>query len=335
MTSFPDYNPELVAYQKRHIKKLKEVLAKLGAKKLIRLFIYAYEDIKDSGAVKKNESLKGVYNNRRCFILGTGVSLNEIDLSQLANEYSFGCGYLFLHKNFKELNIDFYADADPFRNCKKDVLMHYFSLLNEKNENPETIFFLTVNNKSFIEKHGIFQNRNVHYIKASQSMLEAAVQSNNLAERITFLDGSIFFMIAAAIYMGFKELYLCGCGYTYKPVLEWHFYGEYPDISLPGYKKSIFSRDIPEKERLKMIKNFAAEHGVEIYNVRQEGPFDVVTFVRNLPVDKRHQIIKEFAETNGARIYNVVPDGFESPVYEKVSWGYIVKNILPETAFVK
>ena len=48
-----------------------------------------------------------------------------------------------------------------------------------------------------------------------------------------------------------------------------------------------------------------------------------------MPADVKYHIIKEFAESNGVKIYNIVPDGFESPVYEKVSWEYIVENVLP------
>ena len=41
-----------------------------------------------------------------------------------------------------------------------------------------------------------------------------------------------------------------------------------------------------------------------------------------------HQSLNNYAKSQGIKIYNVVPDGFASPVYEKISWQEIKTKIL-------
>jgi len=309
---------------------LNKAIPRRGLRDLLRPVYHVYEDIVEGGVVKKNESLKDLYKNQRCFIFGTGVSLNDVDLSKLGNENTFGCSYLFAHKNFKKLNIKFYVDAGPLWTfiSKKEAL-DFYSSVDRECVNPDTIFFLRATSKRFFEKHKIFQGRRVNYAKSSMPIELANVQSIDLAKRITFLDGSTPFMIAAAIYMGFKELYLCGCGYTYQPQLMYHFHDEYPDFSNWYHTiKTCFSRNIPKAKMAKMIKKIEDNEKVEVYKIMRRSSYNIVRFVRNEPVNRKHKIMKEFAESKGVRIFNIVPDGFESPIYQKASYDFVLKHLL-------
>jgi hypothetical protein len=290
-------------------------------KNLIRHIYHIYEDLRYGDILEKNKSLKNLYEGHRCFILGTGVSLNSIDVIKLSNEYTFCCNFLFRHKDFSRLKLSFFASIPPIWTMRfkaKDLHpKNYFSTLEACCLNNNIKFFLHSSCKYFIDKNKFLKEHDIYYLKFSDPMELASIQSNDLTKRITFKDGVFFFMVAAAIYMGFKELYLCGCGYTYQPRQEFYFYDE------PS-----FSKEIPKDERTKMIKEFAKAHGVEIYKIKEEDLYDKPILVRNIPVDKKNQIIKEFAESNYVKIYNITPDGFESPVYEKVTWEYILENIL-------
>lgn len=313
--------------------KFDRFLAKTGLRKALVGIFHIWEDMMNSGIVERNSSLRNRYCGERCFILGNATSLNEIDFNQLDNEYTFGCSNLFYHKNACQLNLSFYADLEPFYNAHyrpfvtRFVRKYFWTSVGNTWQNPNARFFVRVGSRRFLEKNGLLKERKVHYIKSLSPMLKASKLINNLSERITFTDGSIYFMIAAAIYMGFKELYLCGSGYTYKPRLNYHFYDEYPNRQIGPWKKPIFSRYVPEKERNEMIHKFADERGLDILKVRQEGDYDVVTFTKNDTVDERHRIMNRFAESKGVKIYNVVPDGFESPVYEKVSFEELIRRI--------
>ena len=297
-------------------------------KNLIRSIYHIFEDLRYGEILEGNKSLKNVYKGQRCFIIGTGASLIREDITKLSNEYTFGCNFLFRHKDFLRLQPSFFALITPIWGMiikPRDLHpKNYFSTLENHFTNHKSIFFFHISYKTFIEKNKFFEGNDVYYVKFSDPMELASYQSNDLTKRITFKDGAIFFMVAAAIYMGFSELYLCGCGYTYKPIEEFHFY------DLPS-----FSKEIPKDKRMKMMEELAKAHGVEIYAIQEEALYDKPILVRNIPIDVKHHIINEFAESNNVKIYNIVPDGFESPIYEKVTWEYVVEKVIPTESYPK
>ena len=272
-------------------KLLKTVIRITKTKNLLKPVYYTFQDLIDGNVLKKNISLKNIYQNHRCFILGTGSSLKETELALLANEYTFGSNLIFKHKDFQKLNLKFYALVDPFLDLCIDVFINrtaanlnpiiLYPEISKALPNPDTLIFLHTSARRFIEKHKIFKRRKVYYVNSSSPMELATAQSNDLSKRITFMNGSIFFMIAAAIYMGFKELYLSGCDYTYQPRQSGHFYEDW-------------------------------------------------TLLDDKPVEHIHQITKVFADEQGVEIYNVTPDGFESPIYEKISWEEVVSKALTD-----
>lgn len=260
-------------------------------KNLLKPIYYAFQDITESDVLKKNKFLKNIYQHNCCFILLTGSSLNEIDLSLLAEEYTFGGNIIFIHKDFQKLSLKFYALIerisnlyispyfnDPVRNANPAIL---YPNINKALKNPNALLFMHVTARKFIEKHNIFEGRKVYYVESSSPIKHATIQSNDLSKRITFMNGVVFFMIAAAIYMGFKKLYLCGCDYTYQPRQSGHFYEDW-------------------------------------------------TLLDDKPVDHIHQIMKDFANDKEVKIYNIVPDSFESPIYEKISWEEVVSKVLTD-----
>jgi len=231
--------------------------------------------------LKRNLSLKDRYPGKRCFIFGTGTSINEINLHRFKEEYTFACNSTFLHHDFEMLNLSFFATVDSIYGLWKshipwDKPTVFFPKLEKACKTSPTIFFFNISTKRFIKKTGLFLNRPVHYVVKNGPKEENSLVSLSLHKRNDFLIGALPFMIAASIYMGFKELYLFGTGFTYEPTQHGHFY------------------DPPE--------------------VLEEAKTS-----KNQPIDERHYDIKNIAERNGVKIFNVVPEGFESPVYEKVS----------------
>lgn len=281
------------------------------------------EDLIEGDILLKNSVLKNIYENKRCFILGTGYSLNDIDLSLLSAELTFGCNYIHLHQDIKNINLNFYAYLDRISalyaaSLDDTILVDMnpkilWPTLASSLKWEETVFFFHTSFNQFIKKNNIFRNRKVHFVKSYLPISKAKVQSNDLTKRITFMDGALFFMIASSIYMGFKDLYLCGCGYTYEPVSCLHFYDKIPAIP----------NNISKDERRKLLDNIAKSYNAIVYN------YDKPTFIYTTPSDVAHNtIMKNFAHSKGVRIYNICPDGFESPVYDKVTWKYVVNNVL-------
>lgn len=311
---------------------LYKLVSRTGLKKTVRPLYYALENFIAAGAAKKNKDLKDLYKNQRCFILGNGVSLNEIDISKLADEWTFGCGCLYLHKDIGKLNLKFFVATYAVRESSRGNVGRYldhFSTIEKTFSNPETIFFVRAINKELFQRHNILRRRRVYYLKPKQPLpAEQAVKEPiDLTKRSGLLPGSMSSMLTTAVYMGFKEIYLCGCGYTYEPQQVYHFYDYDPVLTAADRiqdpsvdPRPFFPLSIPEGKRKEMINEFAEKEGLEVYRSWPEGSYEKVIFVSRRPLEEEYEIFARIAKLNGVKIYNVVPDGFKSAVFEKVTW---------------
>ena len=341
---------------------LKNIVARTpAAERVLRPVYNAWQTLRYRHLVKANVALKNRYAGQRCFILGTGPSVNELDFDLLRNQHVFACSMLFKHKDFSRLNVSFYSATVPleplygklvlhevysppdgvritpenaerviedfyshaaefFPNLKEmqPEPYHFFSALEKHCPNPDTILFLNAACRSYFDAHDLFRNRRTHYVmNAAPPMERVSVLSHDLAGRQTFVGGGLFFAIAAAIYMGFTEIILCGCGYTYEPIQEFHFFDE-----------PVFPYSFSEAEATSLSHRLAASRDVEVWGIRRAADGYRPMLVRYKTVDPKHHAMREFAEAHGVRILNLVPYGFESPIYQRVSWRSVREDLL-------
>jgi hypothetical protein len=128
-------------------------------------------------------------------------------------------------------------------------------------------------------------------------------------------------MIALAIFMGCKEIYLLGCGYTYSPAQAFHFFD---CLGLPSNltEKEMLMARLNFERNNSTVPDFSFLHPENI--LCKDGNYRVdYSYYRNSTAGSpddwyyKHRLIRTFAEKNGTRILNIVPSGYESPVYEK------------------
>jgi len=231
--------------------------------------------------LKNNLPLKDRYMDQRCFIFGTGASINDIDIGKFSKEYTFACNSFFLHQDFSKLNLSFFAMVDGIHGLWQSHIPWdrppvFFSKLEQSIAGNEPIFFFNISTKKFIKKNRLLRNKSVYYVVKNFNKKGDYLTSMSLHKKNDFLIGALPFMIASSIYMGFKELYLFGMGFTYEPTQHGHFY------------------DPPEI--LEEAKTWA-----------------------NRPIVPMHHVINKMAEDRCVKIFNVVPNGFKSPAYEAIS----------------
>ena len=131
----------------------------------------------------------------------------------------------------------------------------YF-ILNKKFKDTSASIINSAENVNFIQKNNLFKGNTVLYLKGKTTIGRTKTLSNDMAGNFTFCDGVVYTMIASAIYMGFKEIYLAGADYTFYPVQSGHFYDDwvkhdYHDVDHNHYR----------------VKEFADQQGVAIYNI--------------------------------------------------------------------
>ena len=327
----------------------KKYLGKFGAVGQARNLAHWFDDLLDNKVLLKNRVLKDIHRGKRCFVFGTGLSVNNIDMSLLTQEYSFGSNFLNYHKDFQKLNVNFYASVSPpsvLRNVHlkatytdstiysaKDVavwldekitLVTYsidpevFFPKIDSDLNKDVLLFFGADCRKSFEKKGLFRDKQVFYLKPLKPVLEAEEQCIDLTKRITFHQNVVLFMLAVAVYMGFEEIYLVGNDYSFDPCCEFHF-----------YDSLLFSKKMDKELAIELMNKVGERRNISLYKVEEDDEVYRPVYVRYDTDKSVHVAVNDFITSKGVKIFNIVPDGFESPVYKKVSWEYVVENVLP------
>ena|GEM_PF-6204559 len=301
-------------------------------------------DFKGRKRLKKNIALNDVYLGERAFLLLTGSSLQQIDIKKLQDEYTFGTGFIFLHEDIGKVDPTFYVDLEPRKSFSptnpnwpkshlgplgpEGIVTFYREIDNRFAD--KTALILHSDNYKFIAKHKLFKNKITYCVKGQKRLhVPQAVPYRVIADltrRSISGGGSVFFAILIMMYMGFKDIYLCGAGYTYEPIYELHFY------DTPSFPKTM-GRESAEIEAQRAISARNRKRGsqLECYGVFEKDDFYEGIYVRrtdNDPNKDKHRALDRYARSQGVRIHNIVPEGFTSPIYEKISWEEVENDIL-------
>lgn len=181
--------------------------------------------------IKRIEALKDIHKNDRCFIIGTGPSLNKTPLNLIKNEILFGVNTLY--NGFKKWDIcpQYYAVGDPltFDIHHKKILALDATLfigdggLDEYLKHTEYYSRLCKNPPLLIPNLGwMWSNEN----DFSKDLTKGAFNGDTIL---------IDICLQSCFYMGFSEVYLIGMDLDYSK--EHHFDGtiEKPLTPFPSH----------------------------------------------------------------------------------------------------
>lgn len=315
-------------------------------KKFIKQIKYYFEDIFQKKILEKNKSLKNIHDGKSCFIIGTGSTINGIDLRDLKDHYTFSGNYIYYHKQFSDLELDYFVSTPNYRLLKKihKKITYHNSIINNENDldiwlyedhiskysidpgyyykkinskiSSHTKLFLGASNKSFIDMNSFFEDNDSFYLKPDVQFKSVNDISYDISNRTSMYGNLVISSIAVALYMGFKEIILIGCDYTLEPTKEFHFYDELQ-----------ISKEINKEIALGWIDKIAEERDITVYDIIEDKNFYKPVFIRYGINRDQHIIINNFSKSIGVKILNIVPEGFSSPVYEGISWQDINEKI--------
>jgi len=215
---------------------------------------------------------------------------------------------------YNEKDIEVWLGEDLLATMSVDPLF-YFNHIN-KVLDKNTRLFLGSKSSKFFKNNNFFNEREIYYLCGSEPILLAKNLVFDLSKPIPFLESLVFTMLAIAFYMGFKEIILIGCDYSLEPCREFHFYDEIR-----------ISKTINKGIALQWINKIAKARKIEVYNILEDEEYYKPIFVSYNRNRDKHKVVNNFAESIGVKIFNIVPVGFSSPVYHGVSWQSIVKNV--------
>jgi hypothetical protein len=158
---------------------------------------------------RRIKDLKNKFKGERCFIIGNGPSLNQIDIKKLNNEYTFGVNGIFYKTQETGFVPYFYVVEDTsvmVDNCieinKFDTPYKFFPTMYKNYiDNKSDAIFFNMN-------RGFYEERSPNYCMPRFSM--------DCSEKIYCGQSVTIMNLQLAYYMGFKEIYLVGMDFSYK-----------------------------------------------------------------------------------------------------------------------
>lgn len=223
----------------------------------------------DRELAKRNLIFKNIHNNDTCYILGTGPSLKNVDLSFLEDQIVFGLNYL--HKS------EIINNIKPKYYCLYDEIFHGQNIDDTKEiikKLPETTFFVRTKAYEEFKKKGIDKS-NIFY-QACNVFQYGEHISVDMTKNMTAPYNVVLGCIQTALYMGFSEIYLLGCDYnSFASLKVEHCYDEKDNIpsrhmSL-GYEMKYYTLVTYHHYAL---EKYSRKNNMKIYNITDNSLLD-------------------------------------------------------------
>jgi hypothetical protein len=229
---------------------------------------------RQTSAGKKNhqklERLRGIYKGKRCFVMGNGPSLKQIDLSLLKNEVTIGSNGIFLIKEEMGYLPTFLTVEDHL------VAEDRANRLNQIRDTIK-IFPYDLSYCLKIDDSTIYANFVRQYDGCPKFSSDFA--------RIVYWGGTVTFMnMQLAYYLGCNEIYLIGLDHNYKvtdKVVDTVITSQQDDVNHihPDYFGKGFRWHDPKVDRMEqayvVARKFFEQNGVKVFNATVGGKLEV------------------------------------------------------------
>ena len=163
------------------------------------------------------ENIKDIYEGKRCFLLGTGPSINNTNHSCLKNEIIFGTNTIYKDNFFPEFSYYCVSDKNVWKEHKLQIMRERTQLILSGHAG-----------RDYLKNKEEYKNR----IYKEPIVLKdlGCIRRNGWKDKDlthgTYWGNSIMIDCAlpVAYWMGFSEVYLLGCDCNYRNIH--HFDGE-------------------------------------------------------------------------------------------------------------
>lgn len=168
--------------------------------------------------LKENVAFKNKHKGQRCFIIGNGPSINNVDFSKLRDEVTFTVNQMSRREDFEELKTNYHMWADErffdIDESKPEDMELLEAMRAVKSGSNSPVVFYKIAAHDMIKKFKLDETLDIHYFS------EIGFNNINRRYKVDFCKRTpsfstvVHYLILLAIYMGFKEIYLLGCDCT-------------------------------------------------------------------------------------------------------------------------
>jgi len=234
-----------------------------------------------------NAALRGRHAGQRCFIIGNGPSLAEVNLEALAGEVSIAMNSIHLHPAIARWSPTYYCRAEPGAAYNTPEKLQSIRTLT-KDLNCEGYFF-PLDSRSAVEQNQLLPQVRTYYFKSIVDLTEWPVQrySIDLTDGVPFVGNTAQFAILLAMYLGANPIVLLGMDHDFLAhrSINRHFYaaqaedeGGSDDLRTYSYRR-MMADCMREWERYEVINAMARRQALSILNATPNSFLDVFPFV--------------------------------------------------------
>ncbi len=209
------------------------------------------------------KDIKGKYEGKRCFVVGSGPSLTLEDLNAIKDEYSFAVNALILSLDKTIWRPTFYGVSDKYA---------YEKFYTQIEAHPEIEVYVSDDvSRLFVlpEWIKVFPTNKFDYnIYRQKNRMSKVAFSDDLYAAVYSAYSILFAMMQFAVWMGFKEIYLLGCDCSYSGG-QTHFL-TFEHRNTMKFEDGMKFINVHAK-----FKEFADAHNVKVVNCTRGGMLEV------------------------------------------------------------
>lgn len=229
--------------------------------------------------LERNQAYKNIHKGDRCFILGTGPSLNLLtdpQIRQLSREIIFGTNSLYKADAISSITPKYYALLD---NLYWEQWANTFNDVVERYGRSPPIFITDLRAKKLAE-----EARQVDHIYIYSKKYPTSTMSDQIHSNIYAAMNVVSYCILVASYMGFKEIYLLGCDYNaFCTSGRGHAYNDKSELDQSSYNLAFYLKFYwLTTEFHYLIERLTRSKGVDVINLT---PGTLLDAYKRLPIE--------------------------------------------------
>jgi hypothetical protein len=216
--------------------------------------------------VGKNKRFLNIHKGKRCFIIGTGPSINQLtdnDIQKLKSEQIIAVNSFFKIEALKEITPSYYALIDDV--FWRETWVFGYKEIIENYKDRSFKFITDYRSKKILDNLNLSDETIFLHSKKFPGNSITYDISKNLHVGINVVSSCI----QTAIYMGYKEIYLLGCDYnSFATAVDEHSYDDSDEVYEINDRLGMLLSFFYQATRIHyLIRDLAKKKNVEIINL--------------------------------------------------------------------
>lgn len=176
----------------------------------------------------RNRELQNRHRGERCFILATGPSIKRQHLKPLKDEICISVSNFFVHPDYLTIRPRYHCIAPYHPPITEDAWQTWMTETAAATSAAGATMLFGIDDRERNERCDRYRGRQVHYLKFVGPWDGALANGIDLTKALPPPASVSIMALMAAIYMGFRDVYLLGCDHDWILHLNEsrHFYEE-------------------------------------------------------------------------------------------------------------